>query len=695
MTGFGARANRLEDLPLLTGRGRFAADVSFPGQLHMRIVRSPIASGRLTSLDIDEASSLPGVAAIWTGEDTADVPLIDFRQVEVDELRPYRQPVLARGTVRYVGEPVAAVFAEEAALAEDAAELIFPDIEPLDPDIIATGTPGEFAPGLTNAPAIIEKAYGDLDAAFSIAPHHIEIEVSVGRHSGIPLETRGIIARHVADTGMLEVYGAAKIPHLNRDRLAQMLGIEPGGMHLYEGHVGGGFGIRGEIYPEDVLACLAALCLARPVKWIEDRFEHLIAANHSRDQTYRMRAAVDDQGKILGLDVEFWHDQGAYVRTHAATVPDLSCAMLPGPYVIPAYRARGHVRITNKTPAGTYRAPGRYESTFARERLIDAIAHELNTCADAIRRANFIGADKIPFSRGIGTLGTGIVYDSADFAGLLGRFDRHFGRDAMRRDIEARRAKGEWVGFGLGYFVEKSGLGPFGIARVTLLADGEIEVVTGAASVGQGIETSLAQICAEVIPAPLEDFSVIHGQTDRIAEGRGAFASRVTVMTGSAVHICAQKLRKEILAIAGRLLQSPPDELAIADGRIARASETGGPSVTLAQIAAAGAGEGAALSVEDKFLCDHMTYPYGIHGALVVIDQETGEVTVERLLVAYDIGRAVNPVLVEGQIAGGAAQGIGGALFEEFVYDEAGQPLAATFADYLIPTSREMQPLRP
>ncbi len=221
-------------------------------------------------------------------------------------------------------------------------------------------------------------------------------------------------------------------------------------------------------------------------------------------------------------------------------------------------------------------------------------------------------------------------------------------------------------------------------------ARGRIEIVTGAASVGQGIETSLAQICAEVIPAPLEDFTVIHGQTDRIAEGRGAFASRVTVMTGSAVHICAQKLREEILAVTGRLLQSAPDELAIADGRIAPKGDDAGPSVTLGEVANAGAGEGAALSVEDKFLCDHMTYPYGIHGAVVTIDQETGEVAVERLLVAYDIGRAVNSVLVEGQIAGGAAQGIGGALFEEFVYDETGQPLAATFADYLIPTSREM-----
>jgi len=693
MSGLGARAKRLEDLPLLTGRGRFAADISFPDQLHMRIVRSSLAHGRIVGIDPSQALAAEGVVAVWTGADTADVPLIDFRQVEVESLKPYRQPVLARDHVRYVGEPVAAVFALDAGLAEDAADLVAPEFEPLAADVTALGTPGEFAPGIGNHPTVIEKAYGDLDGAFARAEHVISLDVAVGRHSGTPLECRGLVARYARDRGRLEVHGAAKIPHLNRERLAGMLGLELDRIHLFEGHVGGGFGVRGEIYPEDVLVCLAAMRLARPVKWIEDRFEHLIAANHSRDQSYRVRAAVDGDGRILGLDAEFWHDQGAYVRTHAATVPDLSCAMLPGPYVIPAYRARGHIRLTNKTPAGTYRAPGRFESTFARERLMDVIGARLGIDPIDIRRANLIGPHQMPYALGVETLGTEIVYDSADFPRLLDRFIDHFAHADILSANETRRRNGEFAGFGFGYFVEKSGLGPFGVASAAVRADGTVEIVTGAASVGQGIETAMAQIFAAEFPVDLSSISVIHGQTDRIAEGLGAFASRVTVMTGSAVHLCALKLKAAVLEIAGGLLQSAPERLVI-DGTCVRPADAhSGPSASLADIASAAEQTGTPLSAHEKFLCDHMVYPYGIHGAQVAIDADTGEVRLERVYVAYDVGRAVNPTLVEGQIAGGVAQGVGGALYEEFRYDADGQPLAATFADYLIPTAREMAPI--
>ena len=693
MTGIGARLPRLEDLPLLIGRGRFAADISFPNQIHMRIVRSSIAHGRIKGIDTAEALATEGVVAIWTGIDTADIPPIDFRMAKVDTLKPYRQLVLARDIVRYVGEPVAAVFAEEAALAEDAAELVAVDIEPLKPDIVATNKAGAFAPGLPNDPVTIEKAYGDIDSAFAKANHIVEIEVAVGRHSGTPLETRGALARPIDGGERLEIHGAAKIPHLNRDQLATMLDLARDRIHAFEGHVGGGFGIRGEIYPEDCLVCLAALRLGRPVKWIEDRFEHLIAANQSRGQTYKLRAAVDPDGVILGLDAEFWHDQGAYVRTHAATVPDLSCAMLPGPYIVPAYRARGRIRLTNKTPAGTYRAPGRYESTFARERLIDAIAKQLGIDAIGVRRANLIAPDSIPFNRGVDTLGTEVVYDSADFAGLLDQFLDNFDHAGILTETALRRSRGELAGFGLGYFVEKSGLGPFGVARVEIAADGAVEIITGAASVGQGIETAMAQIFCETIPIDPASITVIHGQTNRIKEGRGAFASRVTVMTGSAVHLCALRLKEDVLRIAGQLLQLPPETLEIEPGGVRPIGDTAGRSASFPEIASAAAMEGTSLTVEEKFVCNHMTYPYGIHGVQVCIDGETGNVDVERICVAYEVGRAVNPVLIDGQIAGGAAQGVGGALFEEFVYDEEGQPLSATFADYLIPTVREMAPV--
>jgi carbon-monoxide dehydrogenase large subunit len=696
----GDRARRIEDRPLLTGHGRFAADVSFPHQLHMRIVRSPVAFGRLRGVGIEAALDLPGVVAVWTRDDVVAVPPIDFRMTRVRGLEPYRQPILARELVRYAGEPVAAVFARDPYVAEDAAELVAPEIEELEPCLRTTGPPGEFAPGIPGEAAIVQKAYGDLDAAFEEAEQVIELELAVGRHSGVPLETRGAIARYDAARDLLELHGAAKVPHYNRNAIAAMLGLAPGRLHLFQGHVGGGFGIRGELYPEDVLVCLAACRLRRPVKWIEDRHEHLITANHSRDQVHRIRAAIDRRGFVLGLDDEFWTDQGAYVRTHAATVTDLAAAMLPGPYVIPAYRARGHIRLTNKTPAGTYRAPGRYESTFVRERLMDAIARRLGLEPIEVRRVNLIPPERMPYVRPIDTLGTELVYDSGDYPRLLERTLEHLRYDDLKHSLGVRRSAGEMVGIGFGFFVEKSGLGPFDGVCIAVDEAGEVEVTTGAASVGQGVETALAQICAETLGVPMETIRVVHGRTDRIEYGMGAFASRVTVMTGSATQLAATRLRAKAIEAAAGLLQAEIAGLDIEDGRIFGRSTAGGRSITLGDLARARAptsplaqeGE-PGLKAEAWFRSDHMTYPYGLHVAVVRVDAETGGVVLERCIVAYDVGRAVNPMLIEGQIAGGAAQGIGGALLEEFVYDHAGQPLAASFVDYLLPTIAEMPPV--
>src|SRR5262245_2744922 len=370
----GRSVPRLEDLPLVTGRGRFAADIAFPHMLHMRVVRSRHAHGRIVAVDATAARSAPGVVAVWTFADVADIPPIDFRLTRIEGLVAYRQTILAYGRVRYVGDPVAAVFATDPYLAEDAADLVDVVVEELPVLLDAGAAPGEFDTGRSTEAAVVEKSYGDLAAAFGAAHAVVELDLAIGRHSGVPIETRGAIGRYDAARDVLELHGVAKVPHWNRDNIARMLARAPSGVHLYEGHVGGGFGIRGELYPEDVLVCLAAIRLGQPVKWIEDRLEHLIAANHSRQQRHKVRAAVDAQGAILAIDDEFFHDQGGYVRTHAATVPDLAAAMLPGPYRVLAYRAVGHVRLTNKTPCGTYRAPGRFESTFVRERLLDAVA---------------------------------------------------------------------------------------------------------------------------------------------------------------------------------------------------------------------------------------------------------------------------------------------------------------------------------
>src|SRR3954464_6377407 len=417
----GRSVTRLEDPPLLFGRGRFAADVSFVGQLHMRVVRSTHANARLLSIDTAAARNTPGVHAVWTAADVADIPPIDFRLSKIAGLDGYRQRVLASDRVRYVGEPVAVVFADDPYLAEDAADRILLDVEELPVQLRADDEPSEFEPGRTTAAGDVRKEYGDLDAAFRNAHAIVSLELGVGRHSGVPLETRGAIGRYDGAREVLELHGAAKVPHWNRDQIAGMLGLSPSRVHLYEGHVGGGFGIRGELYPEDVLVCAAALRFRRPVKWIEDRREHLIAANHSRQQQHRIRAAIDADGRILGIDDEFFHDQGAYVRTHAATVPDLTAAMLPGPYRVPAYRATGHIRLTNKTPAGTYRAPGRYESSFVRERLLDAIAAKVGADKIEVRRRNLISTAEMPYARPIETLGTSVTFDSGDYPALLGK----------------------------------------------------------------------------------------------------------------------------------------------------------------------------------------------------------------------------------------------------------------------------------
>ena len=459
----GQGVRRLEDRPLLTGAGRFAADVSFPHQLTMRVVRSPVAYGRLRGVDVRAALGAPGVVAVWTGADVAEVPPIDFRMTRVAGLEPYRQPILAREFVRYVGEPVACVFAEDAYLAEDAAELVALEIEELTPDRqrhraarrvrsrhLERG--GDHQQELRRSrPGVSPGARGRRARAR-------------GRPAFAACRSRRA-ARSRATTPAAIVWSCTAPPRCRTTtamRIAAMLGLAPGALQLFEGHVGGGFGVRGELYPEDVLVCLAARRLGRPVKWIEDRCEHLVAANHSRDQVHKVRAAVDARGFILGLDDEFWADQGAYVRTHAATVADLAAAMLPGPYVIPAYRATGHIRLTNKTPAGTYRAPGRYESTFVRERLIDAIAHRLGRDPIEVRRINLIPPERMPFARPIDTLGTEVTYD---FGRLSWAVAAHARPPALRRAQSgagrAPAAQGELVGLGFGMFVEKSGLGPF------------------------------------------------------------------------------------------------------------------------------------------------------------------------------------------------------------------------------------------
>jgi CO/xanthine dehydrogenase Mo-binding subunit len=696
----GRSVPRLEDRPLVTGRGRFVADISFPHQLHMRVVRSPYAHAVLRVIDISAAVAAPGVVSVWTAADLADLPPIDFRDPASEALRPYRQPLLARDKLRYIGEPVAAVFATDVYLAEDAADLVAIEAEELTPVLDAEAAPGSFAPGLGTEALVMRGGYGDVDAAFASAHAVVSLDLEIGRHSGVPLEVRGALAHYDASRDFLELYGAAKVPHRNRDALMRMLGRSASSVVLKEGDTGGGFGIRGELYPEDFLVCLAALRLGRPVKWIEDRREHLMAANHSRQQRHHVRAAVDAEGQVLALEDEFYLDQGAYVRTHGARVLEMTISMLPGPYRIPAYRAVGHFRLTNKTPAATYRAPGRYEGSFVRERMMDAVADRLGLDRIAVRRRNLITKAEMPFSRPLSALGTEIVYDSGDYELLLDKALGRIGWGSLQAELKHRRQAGELVGAGIGIFVDKGGLGPADGTRVSVDTTGAVELVTGGSNVGQGFATAMAQVCADTLGVDYRRVRVVYGQTDRIAYGIGAHASRASVMTGGATHAATLKLRAKALEMAAALLQAIPEDLDIVDGVVRRCGRPAGPSISLGEIAGHLAPDSPTLGDRDPgldaegwFRTSHMTYPYGVQIAVVRVDGDTGQVTVERYLVAYDIGRAINPMLVEGQLVGGVAQGLGGALYEEFRYDERGEPLSVTFADYLMPTSREIPPI--
>jgi aerobic carbon-monoxide dehydrogenase large subunit len=691
VSSIGVRLPRREDPRLLRGRGRFGDDISVPGQLWARVVRSPSAHGHVDDLDVTQAAKAPGVAAVVTAADLPAGLVIPVRlAVPGPDLSGCLQPVLAATTVRYVGEPLAVVVGDDPYACEDAAELVEIDISERTAVLDARTPDSPTAAELT-------RGYGDVDAAFAAARHVVRIELAIGRHSGVPLEPRCLLAVPHCDTGSLDIFGVTKVPVFNRDLLARLLGLDETLIHVHGVDAGGGFGVRGEFYPEDFLIPWLALTLNRPVKWAEDRAEHLVAVNHSRQQHHRIAAAFGGDGQILALDDDVAHDNGAYCRTHGVAVPELTVAMLPGPYRVPAYRGRIRVVLTNKTPCGTYRAPGRFEGTAAREHLLDVAADQLGLDRIELRRRNLLTRDEIPHRRPIATLGTDLILDTGDYPALLAAA----AREADRLGYRAVPAEpGVLHGFGLAMFVEKSGLGPQETADVTVAKSGAVHVYSGGTSVGQGIETVLAQIAADALGVEPGVVRVTTGDTAAQPFGAGSWASRSTVVGGSAVHLAATAVRERAVRLAARILEAASEDLEVRDGAV---MVRGDPiaRVSLAEIARAAEpaspylepGEPAGLSARRRFEVSHMTYPYGAHAAVVAVDPGTGQVRVLRYLVAYEVGRAVNPTLVEGQLRGGVAQGIGGALFEEFSYDDAGQPQAITFIEYRMPTAAEVPPV--
>jgi aerobic carbon-monoxide dehydrogenase large subunit len=678
---------RLGGEPLVSGRGRFIDDVRAPGLLHAAMLRSPHAHARIVSVDVKRARDLAGVHAVLTGSDVPASAIIPNRVPAPAGTERYLQPAIARAVVRYVGEPVALVVADDPYIARDALERIDAVYEPLPacPSVaaaLAPGAPRLFAGTDSNNVATITMRVGDVDSALAGAAIRLRERFEYPRQTAAALETRGLVAvPPAASGGELHLIGSTKCIHINRTILAPIFGIPPGALRLTEVDVGGGFGVRGELYPEDVLVPLAAVKVGRPVKWIESRAENLMAANHAREVTYEIEIGFDVDGRILGIRAVIHADIGAYVRTAALVPAEFGAALLPGPYRVPSYACDLWSVVTNKTPAGTLRSPGRPECNFVRERLLDRGAGRLRLDPAEIRRRNLVRPEEMPYDCGTKSFGVSTVYDSGDFPALFGQLLRRLDYDAARAEQAAVNAGGGRRGIGLAVYVEKTGLGPFETTQVEALADGTLFVDTGASSMGPGLETVLAQILGEALGLPATRFHVRHADTAAVESGVGTYGSRGTVTAGNAAALAAAKLVAEARSRGAARLGVDESDVTYANGTLA----AGGRRVTLAELAAE-----RRLAAGASFEVPKVTYAGCACAVVLDVDPETGIVTLRRVVVGADVGRAVNPALVDAQLVGGVAFGIGNTLHEGLAYDAGGQFLSGTLMEYALPLARDV-----
>ena len=681
---------RGEDRPLLLGRGAFVDDLDEPGQLHARIVRSSVPCGVVRSLDTERASRRPDVVAVLTAADLPADLRIPIRLAPSPTAQLALQPPLARDIVRYVGEPLAVVVASSAYAAEDAAEDVRLEIEQLEAVVDAVLATTDGAPAVHGtlpgnvADTFRARAGDDIDALFEQADIVVRERLGVHRHTAVPLEPRGLVAELTAD-GRLTVWGPTKVKHHNRQVLAELLGLPPERVRLVEPDVGGGFGVRGEFYPEDFLIPWLALTTGRRIKWVEDRSDHFLATNHSREQSCLIELAATADGELLALRAKVWVDIGAYVRTNGL-VPVLNTVThLAGPYKWAAFEAEAFGVLTNKTPAGTYRGPGQYEATLHRERALDVVARRAGIDPVELRRRNLVPVAEMPYTLELAGLPDPVIYASGDFPLHWSRLCEHVSYDRLRAAVTAEHRAGNRVGIGTAAFVETEGRGPYEWARVIPQARrGRFTVQVGVASVGQGIATALAQIAADELQLPPDRITVAFHDTDMLAEGGGAFASRSVVFGGNAVAGAARDLLERAQLAGAELLGVDPDEVEIIPGALV--CELGRPEHAIAV---------ADCGCEGSFRFEKRGRGFSMGAALVVVelDPDTGGVRLRQCVVACDVGRAVNPLLVEGQLVGAAAQGIGGVLFEHLAYGADGQPLVTSFLDYAMPTAAELPPI--
>jgi len=683
----GEPLTRLGAEGFLTGSGRFVGDVRLPGMAEAAVLRSPHAHARIVGIDTRVALAMPGVLAVLTAADIPEAAVIPNRVPAPDGTATFLQPAMARGVARYAGEPVALVVAESRYLAEDALERIAVEYAPL-PAVtsaeaaLAAGAPRLFSSSASNNVALIQMRVGDADGGLRGAALVVRERFHHARQTAAAVETRGLMAAPPGVTGgEMHLIGSTKCIHINRNILAPIFGMPPGALRLTEVDVGGGFGVRGELYPEDILVPLAALKINRPVRWVESRRENLTAANHAREATYDLEIGFEGDGRIRAMRVVIHADIGAYVRTAALLPAEFGAALLPGPYRVPDYACDLWSVVTNKTPVGTLRSPGRPECNFARERLMDVAAARLGLDPAEIRRRNLLAAADMPYDCGTVSFGVPTVYDSGDFPALFASLLERLGYDAARAEQRALAARGIRRGIGLAMYVEKTGLGPFETARVEARPDGRFIVDTGASSMGPGLETVLAQILGGALGLPADRFEVRHPDTAAVESGVGTYGSRATVTAGNAAQMAGDKLIAEARRRAAEALGVAEEAISYEAGRLS----TDGRSPTLGELASQ-----QSLAVDASFKVPKVTYAGCGVAVIADVEPETGVVTLRRVVVGADVGRAVNPRLVEDQLVGGVAFGIGNAMHESLRYDEAGQLLTGSLLDYALPSAADM-----
>ena len=702
----GSRVERLEDRDLLRGKGRFVDDVVLPNMLHAAFVRSPHGHAAIRGIAKAQAAALPGVHAVLAREDLLP-HLRNERLVVGLPSKSYKQdlnrPVLAIDEVVHVGEPVAIVVADDRYVAEDGAALVEIEYDPL-PAVadccaaLAPGAPVVHRGAPHNLLAEFRMGYGDADAAFAKAAHVFSESLWQHRGGSHSIECRGAVAAYDAIEDRLTLWSSTQMPHQAMRQLCDMLGRDENRVRVVTPDIGGGFGPKLVFYPEDVATALAAIILGRPVKWIEDRREHFVATTQERDQYWDVEIAVDRDARILGIRGTIVHDHGAYTA-RGVNLPHNSAETVPLQYDVPAYAMNVRVALTNKVPVTPVRGAGHPQGTFAIERLLDQVAREMKLDRAEVRRRNLIPPEKMPYETRLKARGgRPVLLDSGDYPRCQAEALERAGWSDFPARQQAARKSGRYLGIGMANYCKGTGRGPFESATVRIGPSGRVHVYTGAAAMGQGTKTMLAQVVAEQLGADLANVTVTTGDTAAIALGLGGSNSRQTVMAGSSAHVAAVKVREKTLAIAAQLLEAAAQDLEIVGDHV-RVKGVPDMKVGLAMVARAVAGtagfslpQGMAPGLEatEHVVIDDMAHANGTAVAEVEVDVETGRVDVLRFVAVHDCGRMVHPTLVDGQIAGGTAHGIGNALYEWMGYDADAQPVTTTFADYLLVTATEM-----